>query len=394
MMKPLEGCLVLDLTRVLAGPYCTMILGDLGARVIKIEVPGTGDDSRGYGPFQNGESAYFMSINRNKQSMTLNLKTEEGRKIFEKLVKQADVLVENFRPGTMEKLGYPFEVLKEINRKLVYTTVSGFGHTGPFSQKPAYDIIVQALGGMMSITGEEGGTPMKAGASIGDITAGLFAAIGTLGALSSVSKGSDGQHVDISMLDSQVAILENAISRYFVGGEVPSPIGNRHPSITPFCSFPTSNGFIIVAIGNDSMWKKFCKLLNFEKVSYDSRFLTNADRTNNWKELQRIFESEFLQKTTEDWLIILEEAGIPSGPIQTINQVVNHPQVINRNMIIEVEHPEAGVVKMAGNPIKFSDTAGQDVTHSPLLGQHTEVILKELGYIDDEILAYRKKQII
>jgi CoA:oxalate CoA-transferase len=393
-MKPLEGCLVLDLTRVLAGPYCTMVLGDLGARVIKIEVPGMGDDSRGYGPFQNGQSAYFMSINRNKQSMTLNLKTDEGKEIFESLLKQADVLVENFRPGTMEKLGYPFEVLKEINRKLVYTTVSGFGHTGPFNHKPAYDIIVQALGGMMSITGEEGGIPMKVGASIGDITAGLFAAIGTLGALTSVSKGREGQHVDISMLDSQVAILENAISRYFVGGEVPSPIGNRHPSITPFCSFPTSNGYIIVAIGNDSMWKKFCKLLNIEKIATDNRFMTNAARTSNWKELQVVFEPTFLQKTTEDWLNLLEEAGIPSGPIQSINQVVTHPQVLSRNMIIEVEHPEAGVVKMAGNPIKFSDTACQDVTHSPLLGQHTEFILKELGLIDDRIQEYKRKQII
>ncbi|HBI04226.1 MAG TPA: carnitine dehydratase, partial [Paenibacillaceae bacterium] len=252
-------------------------------------------------------SGYFMSVNRNKESMSLNLKTEQGKEIFCELVKKSDVLVENFRPGTMEKIGFYFQELKKMNPRLVYTSVSGYGHTGPYRHKPAYDIIVQALGGIMSITGEHKGGPVKIGASMGDITAGLFAAIGTLAALSHVDKGGEGQHVDISMLDSQVAILENAISRYFLNGEIPGPIGNRHPSITPFCSLPSADGNLVIAVGNDAMWKKFCILLNRLDLLDNNKFKTNTERTTYWEELQEILEPIFQERSTTDWLELLEE---------------------------------------------------------------------------------------
>lgn len=395
MIKPLEQCVVLDLTRVLAGPYCSMILGDLGARIIKIEVPGIGDDSRGYGPYKNGHSAYFMSVNRNKESMTLNLKSDEGKEIFKELVQRADVLIENFRPGTMEKLGISFDELKKINPKLVYTTITGFGHTGPYSHKPAYDIIVQALGGMMSITGEKDGVPLKVGASIGDITAGLFAVIGTMGALTVVKNGGEGQHVDISMLDSQVAILENSISRYLIDGTIPKPIGNRHPSISPFCSFLSSDGYIIVAVGNDNLWRKVCILLHLEELIVDPKFHTNAKRTEHWDELQAILEPIFKSKTTDEWLELLEGCGIPCAPLQTVDQVVSDPQVLSRNMIIDVIHPEAGELKIAANPIKYSNISCKEIRqHPPLLGEHTQKILLELGYDEGKIANLSEYKII
>jgi len=257
-MGPLKGLKILDLTRVLAGPYCTMILGDLGADVIKVEMPSSGDDSRHFGPFQNGESAYFMSLNRNKRSMTLNLKSEQGKKLLKELVKQVDVLVENFRPGTMEKLGLGYDVLKEINPKLIYAAASGFGHSGPYSKKPAYDGVVQAMGGIMSITGPKDGEPTRVGPSIGDIAAGLFTAIGVLAALNNKNETGQGQKVDVAMLDCQVAMLENAIARYVVTKEVPKPMGNRHTSIVPFEPFDSKDSKIVVAVGNDAIWKRFC----------------------------------------------------------------------------------------------------------------------------------------
>lgn len=395
LVKPLENCLVLDMTRVLAGPYCTMILGDLGARVIKLEVPEIGDDSRGFGPFIDGHSGYFMSVNRNKESMSLNIKTEEGKEIFSELVKKADVLVENYRPGTMEKMGFSFPELKKINPRLVYTSVSGYGHTGPYRHKPAYDIIVQALGGIMSITGEDKGGPVKIGASMGDITAGLFAAIGTLAALSHVDKGGEGQHVDISMLDSQVAILENAISRYFINGEIPGPIGNRHPSITPFCALPSADGNLVIAVGNDAMWEKFCMLLNRSDLLAQDKFKTNDDRTTHWEELKEILESIFSKRPTNDWLELLEEGGIPCAPIQSIDQVVSHPQILSRNMIVEFNHPEVGLIKVANNPIKFSNTPCEEmIKHPPLFGQHTDSILQELGYSQSMIEKFIENQVV
>lgn len=395
MARPLEGYLVVDMTRVLAGPYCTMLLADLGARVIKVEIPQKGDDSRGYGPFVNEESGYFMSVNRNKESLTLDLKSEAGKEIFKKLVRKADILVENFRYGTMEKLGFSYQALRELNPKLIYTTITGFGHSGPYRDRPAYDIIIQGIGGMMSITGEEGGSPTKVGASIADINAGIFAALGTLGAVIEMQRSGEGQHVDISMLDALVAILENAITRYTVTGEVPKSIGNRHPSITPFCALPCSDGYINVAIGSQSLWNDFCKTIGREDLIDDPRFQTNALRTQNWKQLEPILVEVFKTKSRDQWLNLLEEKKIPCGPINFIDQVVLDPQIQSRNMVIELDHPKAGKVKVAGNPIKYSRTTCDDgVSPSPLLGEHTENILLELGYGEEEINYFKSIGVI
>ncbi|WP_422447587.1 CaiB/BaiF CoA transferase family protein [Thermoanaerobacterium sp. DL9XJH110] len=394
-MKPLEGIKVLDLSRVLAGPFATMILGDLGAEIIKIEIPGVGDDSRSFGPFIKNESAYFMSINRNKKSMTLNLKKKEGVDILKKLVKEADVIVENFRPGTMDKLGIGYDVLKEINPRIIYAACSGFGHTGPYSQRPAYDVIVQGMGGIMSITGQPGGPPTRVGASIGDITAALFTAIGVLAALNVREKTGKGQKVDVAMLDCQVAILENAIARYFVSGKSPEPIGNRHPSITPFSSFKTEDGFVIIAIGNDNLWAKFCSVVERTELIDDERFKTNPDRTKNWNELEPILNEIFSKKTTDEWLEVLEKAGIPCGPINDVERVVKDPQVKAREMLVELEHPVAGKMKVPGIPIKFSETPGQIENPAPLLGQHTEEILAGmLGFSKKEIENLRANKVI
>src|SRR5690606_36223850 len=316
-MGALSDIKVLDLTRVLAGPYATMLLADLGAEIIKIEQPEKGDDSRAYGPYKNGESAYFMSLNRNKESITLNLKAPEGKEILKELVKKVDVLVENFRPGTMEKLGLGYEVLKEINSRLIYASSTGYGQTGPYSQRPAYDAVVQAMGGIMSITGQADGVPTRVGTSIGDIAAGLFCAIGILAALQERARSGLGQMADVAMLDCQVAILENAIPRYEFTGEIPQPIGNRHPSIVPFETFNTLSDPIIVAAGNDRLWATLCELMELE-IACDSRYATYPQRNEHYAELRPILAEKFLTKTAEEWQPMFDKAGIPSGPINTV----------------------------------------------------------------------------
>ena len=383
MAKPLEGVVVLDLSRVLAAPYTGMILADMGADVIKIERPGKGDDSRAYGPFKNGESVYYMSLNRGKRSMTLNMKSEEGKQILKDLVKEADVLVENFRGGTMDKLGLGYDVLKEINPRLIYSACTGFGMTGPYKFDPAYDVIVQGMGGIMSITGQEGGEPTKVGASIGDITAGIFSAVGIMMALYAREKTGKGQLVDVSMLDCQVAILENAIARYMNAGVSPKPIGNRHASITPFQSLKTSDGYVIIAVGNDTLWQKFCGLIDRPDLAADPRFTTNPLRTENVKVLGEELTKTFVTKTMDEWLHILKEGGIPVGPINDVERVIKDPAVIARDMIVTTHHPVAGDVEMAGVPIKLSDTPGSVDGPAPTLGQHTREILKEKLNMDD-----------
>lgn len=386
MAKPLEGVVVLDLSRVLAAPYTGMILADMGADVIKIERPGKGDDSRAYGPFKNGESVYYMSLNRGKRSMTLNTKSEEGKQILKDLVKEADVLVENFRGGTMDKLGLGYDVLKEINPRLIYSACTGFGMTGPYKFDPAYDVIVQGMGGIMSITGQEGGEPTKVGASIGDITAGIFSAVGIMMALYAREKTGKGQLVDVSMLDCQVAILENAIARYMNAGVSPKPIGNRHASITPFQSLKTSDGYVIIAVGNDTLWQKFCGLIDRPDLAADPRFTTNPLRTENVKVLGEELTKTFVTKTMDEWLHILKEGGIPVGPINDVERVIKDPAVIARDMIVTTHHPVAGDVEMAGVPIKLSDTPGSVDGPAPTLGQHTREILKEKLNMDDALI--------
>ena len=377
-MKPLTGLRVLDLSRVLAGPYCAMMLADYGADIVKIEPPKVGDDSRAFGPFVGDESAYFMSLNRNKRSMTLNFKRQAECDLFKEMVKHADIVLENYRPGTMEKFGLGYDELKKINPKIIYAACSGFGHSGPYQYKPAYDIIVQAMGGSMSITGPEGGEPCRVGASVGDIIAGMFTAYGIMMALHHRGNTGEGQKVDVGMLDCQVAVLENAIARYVTSGSVPTPLGNRHPSISPFSSFTAQDGHIIVGAGNDRLWTKLCNILEKPELLTDSRFDNNSNRTAHVKELTGILNEVFSKKTIAEWMTVLEEAELPCAPINTVDKIVNDPQIKAREMIVEVEHPVAGHLKMAGLPIKMSATPGAVERPAPLLGQHTAELLKEI----------------
>ena len=391
----LENVKVLDLTRVLAGPYATMILGDLGADIIKVEMPGKGDDARAFGPYVNEESAYFMSLNRNKRSITLNLKEEEGKRILRDMIKKVDVVVENFRPGTMEKLGLGYEDLKKINPKIVYAAASGFGHTGPYSKRAAYDAVVQAMGGIMSITGQENGKPTRVGTSVGDINAGMFTAIGILSALYRVKETGKGQKVDVAMLDSQVAILENAIARHVVTGEIPAPKGNRHPAIVPFETFETTDGDIMIAAGNDALWAKLCKAMELGELIDDPKYKTNPLRNTNYHSLKGILEYTTKKKSTAEWQEILDGAGVPNGPINTIDKVIEDPQVKAREMILEMDHPTAGKLRVPGIPVKLSDTPGQIRCAAPTLGQHTDEIMREyFEYSDEEIEKLRKTKVL
>ena len=391
-MKALEHLRILDFTRVLAGPYCTMVLADLGAEVIKVEVPGTGDDARQFGPFSHSESAYFMSLNRNKKSITLNLKDPRAVDLVNRMVCKCDVVAENFRPGTMEKLGLGYEDLRKINPGIIYAAASGFGHTGPYSKRAAYDGVVQAMGGIMSITGEVGGKPTRVGPSIGDISAGLFTAIGILAALEQRNKTGIGQKVDVAMLDCQVAMLENAIASYEVSGVVPKAIGNRHSSIVPFEPIGTSDGQLMVAAGNDALFIKLCHSIGLKALATDERFTTNPLRNKNYGELRPLLAEMLAQKTTGEWMVILDIAGVPNGPINSIDKVVVDEQILAREMIVEVEHPLAGKLRMPGIPIKLSETPGSIRMPSPTLGQHTGDILRDLLDLTDEEVEELKFQ--
>ena len=392
MAKPLEGIKILDLTRALAGPYCTLILCDLGAEVVKVEIPQSGDDARQYGPFKNEQSLYFLSLNRAKESLTLNLKADEGKTILKDLVKSFDVLVENFRPGTMEKLGLSYAVLKKLNPRLIYAATSGFGHTGPDSKKPSYDLLAQARGGIMSITGWPDTPPTRVGMSTGDITAGLFTAIGINAALYQREKTGVGQLIDVSMLDCQVAILENALARFQVDGTSPTPIGNRHPTVSPFQAFMAKDEYFVLPIGNDKLWMKLCDVLGKEDWAADARFTTNAGRNNNMDVLIPMLEKLLLTKTASEWIELIGSAGIPCGPINTIEKVMNDMQVHARNMIVEVEDEKAGIIKIAGNPIKMSSIPEENTRNPmPKLGEHTSNILKKFLSFDEEKIQQLKK---
>ena len=396
MSKPLEGVRVLDLTRVLAGPYCTMMLSDLGAEIIKVEVPGTGDDSRAFGPFRNGTSLYFITINRGKESIAINLKTEAGKKLLKDLAATCDVVVENFRPGTMEKLGLGWDVLHKLNPKLIYAAVSGFGHTGPDSKRPAYDILVQAMGGVMSITGWPDAPPTRVGMSLGDITAAIFGANGIMAALYQREKTGKGQKVDVAMLDCQLAILENALVRFQVDGEPPSPLGTRHPTITPFQAFRAADDWIVLAVGNDALWKTFCDAVGRPDLLADQRFLTNNSRTKFLDDLIPVLDVLFARKTAKQWLDLLEAAGVPAAPVNTIDKVMQDRQLKARNMFLTVEDDLAGTVTIPGNPIKMENLPETpDRPHAPAIGEHTDKILTELlGLSADAIKGLRDEGVI
>ncbi len=357
---PFSGILVVDLTRVLAGPYCTMVLSDLGARVIKVEPPDVGDDARHFGPFVKDKSAYFMSLNRGKESIALNLKDDADRKLFDALLEKADVLVENYRPGAMERLGYGWDSLHQRFPRLIYAATSGFGHTGPYSSRPAYDMVIQAMGGIMSVTGQPGGEPTRVGSSIGDITAGLFTAIGIGSALYERTRSGKGMMLDVAMLDCQVAVLENAIARYMASGEVPGPLGARHPSISPFDAFSTSDGHIIIAAGNDNLFRKLCGAIGRSDLADNPLFLTNPLRNQHVDALKDELDTALVDETTEQWLNRLGQAGVPCGPINDVAQVLSDPQVLARNMVVQVLDPDTGPLSMAGNPIKMSAFSDPD----------------------------------
>jgi len=378
MDGPLKNLLVVDLTRVLVGPYCTMILSDLGARVIKIEAPEIGDDSRKFGPFIENYSAYFMSLNRGKESIALNLKNDDDKKIFEKILAKADILVENFKPGTLEKWGYGWKEVSKKYPKLIYASASGFGQTGPLRELPAYDMVVQGMGGLMSVTGQPNTEPTRVGTSIGDITAGLFTAIGINAALYDRQKTGKGTFIDVSMLDCQIAILENAIARYLAKNEIPEPMGSRHPSITPFEAFKTKDSYIIIAAGNDKLFKNLCNVLQIQEISTDERFSTNSLRSENVDQLKKIIEEKLSLKTTDEWIKEMEQLKIPCGPIFNIKQAVENPQVQERNMIISSFHKKIGEFKSAGNPIKMSTYKDEKTRGDiPDLDEHREKIIKE-----------------
>jgi CoA:oxalate CoA-transferase len=393
--RPLDGIKVLDLTRVLAGPFATMLLADLGADVLKVEMPGIGDDSRHFGPFKNERSLYFVSINRGKRSMTLNLKTNEGKEILRSLVREHDILVENFRPGVMEKLGLGYEALREINPRLIYAVSSGFGHTGPDSTKPAYDILAQAAGGLMSVTGWPGHAPTRVGCSIGDITAALFNSTGILAALHQRNLTGVGQKVDVAMLDCQVAILENALARYQVDGTSPQPLGNRHPTISPFQAYKASDDWFVVAIGNDKLWQTLCEVIGRNDLAADSRFATNPQRTANLETLNAILEPLFARHTIGEWSSLFSQHGIPHSRINQIEHVLQNRQIAARNMIVTVEDALAGTVKVAGNPIKMSEMEDR-TTRPPVpeLGEHTDHVLESLGFTVDQIAAFRERGVV
>ena len=380
MNGPLKDLLVVDLTRVLVGPYCTMILSDLGARVIKIEAPEIGDDSRKFGPFVKDYSAYFMSLNRGKESIALNLKNENDKKIFEKILAKADILVENFKPGTLEKWGFGWKQVSKKYPKLIYASASGFGQTGPLKELPAYDMVVQGMGGLMSVTGQPNSEPTRVGTSIGDITAGLFTAIGINAALYDRQKTGKGMYIDVSMLDCQIAILENAIARYLSKNEIPKPMGSRHPSIAPFEAFKTKDSYIIIAAGNDKLFENLCNALDLKDLIMDEKYKSNSLRSENMNELKKILEGKLINKTTNEWVKNLESLKIPCGPIFNIKEAVENPQVEARNMIVKAYHKVIGDFKLAGNPIKMSTYEDEKTRGDiPDLDEHREKIIKEFN---------------
>lgn len=394
-MQALEGIKVLDLSRTLAGPFSTMMLGDMGAEIIKVEQPHSGDETRRFTPPTiNGESCYYLSSNRNKRSITVDLKSEKGQEIIYKLVKDADVVVENFRTGTMEKLGFGYENLKTINPRIIYCSISGFGRTGPESMKPGYDLLLQGFSGLMSVTGESGHPPVKVGISTVDLNTGMFAAFSIVTALMAREKHGTGQFIDVSLLDTQVSLLNYLVTNYFATGESSGRFGSGHPTIVPYQAFQAKDMDIILAVANDRLWKKCCDGFGWDDLLNDNRFKINDDRVLHREVLISIIDERLADMESKEIFEKMERAGVPCGPIHTIKQIMNHPQVIAREMILEIDHPVAKNLKVPGFPVKFSDTPAQLTKHPPLLGEHTDEILLEAGYSIAEIEEMKQNKII
>jgi len=395
--KPLDGIRVLDLTRVLAGPFCTMNLADLGAEVIKIEIPGRGDDSRAFAPTIPGtaDSGYFYSVNRGKQSVTLDLRSAEGRAIFLELVVASDVVVENFAPGTMDRFALGYQALKASNPRIILCSISGFGQSGPMAATPAYDIVAQALGGTMSITGSPDGEPVRCGFSIGDLAAALYAAIAILAALRVRERTAMGQHLDIAMLDCQVALLEDALARYSALGRVPRPLGSRHPSIAPFQAFKAADDYFVAGAGNDSIWASFCGAIGLAELKSDPRFSTNSDRIANSTALDAILSRHFAARPRDWWLERLAAAEVPCAPIANVEEVTRNSHLTARGMILRAAHPSFDALIVPGSPIKNPGSSAAPDTRAPGLGEHTDAILgRILGYGSSRLAQLRRRKII
>jgi formyl-CoA transferase len=404
-MQPLNGIRVLDLGRVLAGPYCTMVLGDLGADVVKVE-SSEGDETRGWGPpfagKARGESAYYLCVNCNKRSIVVNFKTEEGRTIIHELIKRSDVLVENFRPGTLARFSLDFESASALNPNLIYCSITGFGQTGPLRDKPGYDFMIQAMGGLMSITGQSDGEPMKVGVAVADLFAGQNAVIAILAALPARTQTGRGQPLDISLFDSQLGMLANVAINYLISGNLPQRYGNARANIVPYQSFQTSDAWFVIAVGNDRQFERLCQVIGSTgmlrdtlELANDPRFVTNADRVENRDELIELLKPIFLQRTANEWWSVLEAAGIPCGPINTLDKVFAEPQVEARDMLLEMDHPAIGKLQLVGSPLKFSNTTVDYKLPPPRLGEHTEQILKELfGYSSERLISLNERGVI
>lgn len=395
--KPLQGIRVLDLSRVLAGPYCTMNLADLGAEVIKIELPGHGDDARRFPPMvpNSTDSAYFYGVNRGKVSVTIDLRAAEGAAIFLELAALADVVVENFSPGTMARFGLDYEQLRARNPRLILCSISGFGQSGPMASEPAYDIVAQALGGTMSVTGAAGGEPTRCGVSIGDMVAALYGVVAILAALRVRDQTGVGQHLDIAMLDCQVAMLEGALGQYSATGTIPGRIGSRHPSITPFQQFPAADDYFVVGVGNEALWQRFCAALGVEHLSNDPRFADNHNRTRNHAQLDPILRDHFSTQPRAHWLGLLGKAGVPCAPVSNVADVARNPQLRGRNMVLPADHPSYDGLLVPGSPLKSAGHDAPPPTRAPALGEHTEAVLQRLlGYDQARMAELRARGII
>jgi crotonobetainyl-CoA:carnitine CoA-transferase CaiB-like acyl-CoA transferase len=394
-VQPLDDVFVLDLSRILSGPFCTMSLGDMGATVVKVEPPPRGDDTRLWGPpFVNGISSYFLSINRNKRSIGLNLKTPEGQEVLWKLIDRADVLVENFRPGVLEKLGFGYDAVSKRNPRIVYASISGYGQTGPYKDRPGYDVVAQGESGVVDLTGEPDRQPVKVGASIADIVAGLYAYQGILLALLARHRTGKGQRIDIALLDSLISVLTYQAESYLATGRSPKRLGTRHPSIVPYETFETKDGFVNVGAANEKQWQNFCRALGFTDLAFDSRFNTMAGRISNYDELRSILGAEMKKYTRAEAFELLAKYELPVGPINTVAEVLEDPHIHAREMVQELTHPEYGPLRYVGIPVKMSDTPGAMQSPPPRFGEHNRDVLKDLGYDDRAIDAFTAGNVI